>query len=114
LSNANLTAIEAAGDVPDVPLKSNSKGEGTAAWRKMWGCFMYCQDECQAHYHLRSNVESVFSAIKRKFGGSVRSKRYTAQANEILCKILCYNLSILAQDVRELGIVPSFSGDVAA
>jgi transposase len=114
LSNANLTAIEAAGAVPYVPFKSNSKGEGSAAWRKMWGCFMYRQDEFQAHYHLRSNVESVFSAIKRKFGGAVRSKKHTAQTNEILCKILCYNLSILAQAVRELGIATGFGGKVAA
>jgi transposase len=114
LSNANLTAIEAAGAVPYVPFKINSKGEGSAAWRKMWGCFMYRQDEFQAHYHLRSNVESVFSAVKRKFGGAVRSKRFTAQANEILCKILCFNLTVLAQAIQELGIEPSFFGKAAA
>jgi transposase len=114
LSHANLTAVEAAGAVPYVPFKSNSQGEGSAAWRKMWGCFMYRQDEFQAHYHLRSNVESVFSAIKRKFGGAVRSKKFTAQVNEVLCKILVYNLSILAQAMHELGIAPSFAGKVAA
>jgi transposase len=31
-------------------------------------------DEFMQHYHKRSNVESAFSAIKRKFGDSVRSK----------------------------------------
>jgi hypothetical protein len=114
LSNENLTAIEDAGASPFVPFKVNSQGEGSAAWRKMLGCFMYRQDEFQAHYHLRSNAESVFSAIKRKFGGAVRSKKYAAQTNEILCKILCYNLSILAQAMRALGIAPSFSGKAAA
>jgi transposase len=114
LSHANLAVVESVGAVPYVPFKSNSQGEGSAAWRKMWGCFMYRQDEFQAHYHLRSNVESVFSSIKRKFGGSVRSKKHAAQVNEILCKILCYNLSILAQAMAELGIVPSFGGKAAA
>ena len=42
------------------------------AWCRMWGLFMYKSDEFLAAYHKRSNVESTFSAIKRKFGGSVR------------------------------------------
>ena len=48
--------------------------------------------------------------MKRKFGGSVRSKRFTAQVNEILCKVLCYNLSILVHAMHKLGIEPSFLG----
>ena len=32
------------------------------------------QAEFLAHYHARSNVESTFGAMKRKFGASVRSK----------------------------------------
>jgi transposase len=109
LSRANLEAVEAAGAVPYVPFKSNSKEAGPAAWRRLWGCFMYRQDEFQAHYHLRSNVESVFSSIKRKFGGAVRSKKLAAQTNEVLCKLLCYNLSILVQAMHELGVQPTFT-----
>ena len=33
----------------------------------------------------RSNVESTFSAIKRKFGDFVRSKTHVAQVNEVFC-----------------------------
>jgi hypothetical protein len=58
-----------------LPAGRTAMGHGPASWRKMWGYFMYRQDEFQAHYHLRSNVESVFSAVKRKFGGAVRSKK---------------------------------------
>ena len=109
LSNSNLTAIEAVGAAPFVPFKSNSKGDGSPAWRRMWGMFLYRQEEFLAHYHKRSNVESTFSALKRKFGGAVRSKRRTAQVNEILCKILAYNLTILVHAMHELGIEPSFA-----
>ena len=108
LGHANLAAIEAAGAVPYVPFKSNSKSDGSAAWRRMFGLFMYKQPEFLAHYHQRSNVESTFSAIKRKFGGSVRSKNQTAQVNEVLCKALCFNLSVLVHAIHELGIEPSF------
>jgi transposase len=108
LTHRNLEAIESAGALPYVPFKSNSKGDGPAAWRRMWGLFLYRQPEFLAHYHQRSNVESTFSAMKRKFGGSVRSKCFAAQVNEVLCKALCHNLSVLVHEMHELGIEPSF------
>lgn len=58
----------------------------------------------QQHYHKRSNAETVFSMIKRKFGDSVRSKTLTAQVNEILCKILAHNLCVVIQEAHELDI----------
>ena len=48
-----------------------------------------------AHYHKRSNVESTFSAFKRKSGDSVMSKTDAAMVNEVLRKILCHNLTCL-------------------
>jgi transposase len=108
LSHANLAAIEAAGAVPYIPFKSNSKGDGSAAWRRMFGLFMYKQADFLAHYHARSNVESTFGAMKRKFGASVRSKNPTSQVNEVLCKALCFNLSMLVHAIHELGIQPEF------
>jgi hypothetical protein len=48
------------------------------------------------HYHRRSNVESTFSAIKRKFRHDVRSKCDFA--------IIC----VLIQEQCELGIKPIF------
>jgi transposase len=110
LSTKNLEAVEAVGAVPYVPLKSNSQGIGPAAWRRLFGLFVYRSDEFLAHYHQRSNVESTFSAIKRKFGGAVRSKRYAAQVNEVLCKCLCHNLATLCHAMRELGVAePTFT-----
>ncbi len=109
LSHTNLAAVEAVGAVPYVPFKLNSRGDGSAAWRRMFGLFMYKQAEFLAHYHARSNVEAAFSAMKRKFGGSVRSKNQTAQVNEVLCKALCFNLTMLVEAIHVLGIEPSFS-----
>jgi transposase len=60
------------------------------------------------HYHKRSNVESAFSMMKRKFGDGLRSKTDVAMVNETLCKILCHNLVVLIQEMCELGIVPVF------
>ncbi len=47
-------------------------------------------------------------AIKAKFGDAVRSKTPVAQANEVLCKILCHNICCLIQEACELGIETNF------
>ena len=80
-------------------------------FEKAFHYFQFKRDEYMAHYHKRSNVESTFSAIKRKFGDSVRSRNDVAMVNEVLCKILCHNLCCLIQEQEELGIVPVFCSD---
>lgn len=110
LSRANLDAIESVGAAPFIPMKANSTGAGPAAWRRMFGLFMYRQEEFLAHYHARSLSESAFSAIKRKFGATVRSKCFTAQTNELLCKVICYNLAALVHAMHQLGVEPEFPG----
>lgn len=106
LSHNNLAAITATGATPFIPFKSNSQGEGSSAWARMYHLFSFKKDEFLRHYHQRSNVESTFSAIKRKFGGNVRSKSFAAQVNEVILKVLCYNLSVLTHAIYELGLDP--------
>jgi len=45
-------------------------------------------------YHQRSLVESAFSAMKRKYGGSVLGKSLVAVKSELLCRALAYNLRL--------------------
>jgi hypothetical protein len=67
---------------------------------------------CQCgRYHKRSNVESVFSMVKAKFRGHVRSKGDVAMKNEVLAKLLCHNLCCLIMSQFELGIDPVFWGE---
>ena len=109
LGHANLQAVVDAGATPYVPFKENSVDGGSNAWRQLWHCFWYRRAEFEQHYHQRSNVETTFSMIKRKFGGAVRSKLHTSQVNEVLCKVLCHNLAVLVHEMFELGIVPEFN-----
>jgi transposase len=112
LSQDNFKTVVDNGAVPYIPFKSNSRGDtGTQLWRKLWHFFQFNSDEFLTHYHKRSNVETVFSMIKAKFGGSIRSKSETAQTNEVLCKILCHNLTVLVQAIFEFGIEPKFWAD---
>jgi hypothetical protein len=46
--------------------------------------------------------------VKRKFGAALRSKTRVGQENELLAKLLCFNLSVLVHEMYELGIVATF------
>lgn len=74
----------------------------------MFHYFQFKREEFLQHYHQRSNVESTFSMIKRKFGDFLRSKGDTAMTNETLAKILCHNIVVLIHEMHELGIDPVF------
>jgi transposase len=109
LSNDNLELVAALGGTAYVPFKSNSlPGEPGSAWAKLFHFFALHRDEFLPRYHKRSNVESTFSAIKRKFGDALRSRDETAMANEVLCKVLCHNLCVVIQEQCELGIEAVF------
>ncbi|MBI2664125.1 hypothetical protein HYX10_02150 [Candidatus Woesearchaeota archaeon] len=50
--------------------------------------------------------------IKSKFGDAVRSKTWTAQVNEVLCKIICHNLYCVIMEMHTLGISADFDRKV--
>jgi transposase len=108
LAGYNLDAIDRVGATPYIPFKVNSTGQGSELMRRMFGLFVYRNAEFKQHYHARSNVESVFSAIKRKHGAFVRAKNLTAQINECLTKIVCHNISMLIMAMYDLGIAADF------
>src|SRR5437016_4326140 len=80
-------------------------------FEKAFRYFQFNQEEYLTRYHLRSNVESTFSAIKRRFGDAVMSRTDVGMVNEVLCKVLCHNLTCLIQEQETLGITPVFWKD---
>ena len=104
----NFEAIAEMGGQAFIAFKSNATGAAGGAFQKAFHYFQFKADEYMEHYHKRSNVESTFSAIKRKFGHMVRSKCDFAMVNEVLCKILAHNICVLIQEQCELGIEPIF------
>ncbi|MDE1768362.1 MAG: transposase [Candidatus Micrarchaeota archaeon] len=113
-STDNYNVVDSIGGVAYIPYKSNTTatvgrtGNKGRLWRKMFHYFKLNQDEFYEHYHKRSNVETTFSAIKKKLGETIKSKNRTAQVNELLCKIIAYNITVLIQEIHELGIEPKF------
>jgi hypothetical protein len=76
----------------------------SAPWRRMWCHFSLRSEEFLRHFHRRSNIEATMWMIKSKFGGGVRSRLPTAQANEVLAKVLCHNLTCIIHAVADFGI----------
>ena len=105
----NFEAVAGLGGAGFIAFKSNATGACGGHYEKAFHYFSFKRDEYMAHYHKRSNVESTFSMVKRKFGGEVRSKTDVAMVNEVLCKLLAHNLCVLIQEEHELGIESVFS-----
>ena len=107
-SKANFDSIARLGATPFISFPDSHKGQGGGKWAEMYHYFNFRKQEFLQHYHKRSNVESTFSMMKRKFGDSIRSKTDIAMVNEVLCKVLCHNLVVLIHEMYELGIDPVF------
>lgn len=112
LSKDNFDTAAELGVEAFIPFKKNSTegGGSSKIWRKMFHMFQLRREDFDRHYHARSNVEAVFSAIKRKLGESLLSKNQLARFNELLAKLLAYNIGILVHEIHEHGIDPAAVG----
>lgn len=110
-SRANLELAKKLGAMPYIPFKKNAKrsSKGSPTWTKMFEFFNENYIEFARHYHKRSNIETCFAMIKRKFGDFVRCKNEESQDNEILCKVLTHNLVVLIHEIFELKIDVDFN-----
>ncbi len=109
----NYSAIQELGGKAFIPYKSNTTalsntGNKARLWRKMFHYFQLNQEEFLQHYHSRSNVESTFAALKAKFNDCLKSKTKTAQINELLLKVLCFNIVQVIHETNELGVEAQF------
>jgi transposase len=93
--------------------RSNATGNIGGLYERMYHLFCLNKEAYLERYHRRSNIESVFSSVKRKFGDSVRSKTPTAMKNEVLAKLVCHNISQVIHLMYELKIEPNFGGKPA-
>lgn len=112
LTRKNCDAVAAIGAEPWFMLKSNTRAKagGSPAWSRMVLAFRNRPDEAAMKYHRRSNVESTYSAKKRKFGSSVRGRSPTSQRIEETISWVGYNLSTVPRARYEFGIDIPFGG----
>src|SRR5439155_14679734 len=104
LSAENVEVIAELGGTAFIAPKSNTTGAVGGLFEKMYHFYQFKRDEFLQHYHKRSNVEATISAVKRKFGDSLRSRSDVAMVNEALCKFVCHNLCVVIMSQIELGV----------
>jgi transposase len=103
-ANPNFNAVNRHGGTLYAAFRKNTTGGVGGLFEKMWHLFCANREEYLRAYHRRSNVESTFSAIKRKFGEAVRCKTDTAAKNEVYAKMVCQNVCCLIAAAYELGL----------
>lgn len=110
-SRNNLQTVTSIGAIPYIPFKKGSTGRsrGTLVWGRMYKFYTQYQEYFMMHYHKRSNAETVFSMMKRKFGNHLYSKSEVGQINEILCRALSHNICCLIQEYFENAIKLDFN-----
>jgi hypothetical protein len=108
LSRQNYAAAAGLGVKAYIPFKRNSrpKPSGTKVWRDMYYLFALHDGQFDNPYHRRSQVESTNSALKRKMGEPLLSKGLVSRRNEVLCKIIAYNITVVIAEMFRSGIDP--------
>lgn len=98
VSRENFAAADKFNVTPYIYFKNGmtGKAKGCPLFNQMFSKFITEYDEYMEFYNVRNNVESTFGAVKAKFGEVLKSKNYTSQVNELLCKIIAYNMSVLS------------------
>jgi transposase len=108
LSAENVEVVAEVGGTAFIAPKSSTTGAVGGLFEKMFHYYQFRREEFLQHYHQRSNMESTWSAVKRKFGDNVRSRSDTAKVNEALAKLVCFNLTRVILSQCELGIEAIF------
>jgi len=107
----NVAKIISLGATPLLPFKDGT-GEGVDApliYKQAFHYFHWHKPDFLRRYHKRSNVETVFSMIKRKYGPDLFAKSFSGMVNEVYLKALLHNAGCLVMAIRELGIDAQFS-----
>ncbi len=107
-SEDNFRAMANVGGKAYIPFKSNATGGIGGLFEQNYHFFMFHRQEFNGTYHLRSNVESALSGVKRKFGEMLLSREERPLRVEAIMKLICWNIWRLIVAWYELGIEPVF------
>jgi transposase len=110
MSGENMRAVLLAGAIPYIAFTKSCVIDAdykSDIWKDLLYLYKTRHPQFTDHYYLRNNVESLFSSIKAKFSGRLRSKSERGQFNEALCKAICHNLCTLIHSMYSRGIDPT-------
>jgi transposase len=104
-----LQGVDDIGAVPYIPFRDGSTDKhGPEIWKRMYHYVQLNAEEFNKFYHQRSNVETLFSVIKRKLDHRLMSKDEVGMVNEVYCKFLAHNIIVLANAMYQHDLKPKF------
>jgi len=108
LSRKNCDLVVEKNGKPFFKLKSNTTGKskGSRAWKKMTRFAEQFKEIFDRIYHIRSQIESVNAALKRRYGNFIRAVKTKTRNISLALRILAFNIKQLLYDrtARNLGV----------
>jgi transposase len=94
LSKKNCEIVVRKGAEPVFAIKKNTKAkpEGPTEWVDMVTFAKENEKGWKEIYHVRSFVEAIFSAIKRRFGENLTAIKKRMRRKQLALKVLAYNI----------------------
>lgn len=109
LSRDNAQFIEDIDARPFIMPKKNTSARAKGhypAWNRMIRLWLDCPGLFKKQYHLRSNVETVFSMMKTTLMDGLNCRKAVSQKNELLIRVVCHNLGVIIDSIFKWDIHP--------
>jgi hypothetical protein len=75
--------------------KKNANPKGFSVWNKLYKLWELFPISCESIYHQRSKIEAVFSALKRRYGDQLYSRKWYMRRREMAMRFIAYNVRII-------------------
>jgi hypothetical protein len=101
LSRANFQLVADKGGEAFIPFKkgkkkgSTPKAKSCPAWKAAFYYWKTLNGIYMAIYHQRSRVESVFSALKKRYGDKLYCRKAGMRRKEMALRFISYNLRLM-------------------
>ena len=77
------------------PFKKNANPSGLNVWSYLHTLWSVFGELCRQIYNQRSRVEAVFSALKKRYGDQLYSKKWYLRRREMAMRFIAYNVRII-------------------
>ncbi len=108
LGRDNCNVVASKNGRPFFALKDGvkSRAKGSQAWKEMVVFARKKKELYDAIYHARSVIESIFSAVKRRYGSCVRAVNRKTRNMAIALRVIAFNIKQRLYDAtaRRLGL----------
>jgi len=97
LSRKNVQFVADRGGAAFIWIKKNVtlKAKRSFAWRSMIRLFRAFQPLFKGVYNQRNKVEAVFSALKKRYGDQLQSKKWHTRRREMALRFIAYNVKLI-------------------